>query len=144
MNVSTMLDLIKTRYSGMGGTEIETSVAKEFLRSAVVYVESFDYSSNYGYSISNNDISFSAEPSDMVGMLYVLRALLEISSSDTVAKVSNNEIGVNWRSGMDSVSSSGAGKIATNIIESLKDEYSKALKSAKIKSLGMTNISLYG
>lgn len=143
MTVETMVEIAQIKWDQATGSSLSPTTARKFLRTAVVHVESLDFPSDIEYSIADGLLTFTSEPSDVSGLLYVYKALLDLQVSDVGQKVANNEIGLNWRSGMDSISSVGAGKAASALIASFEKQYNDALSLAKLGELGMTDIDLY-
>jgi len=143
VDIAQIVELIQIKWDQATGSTLNPDRIKKFLRSAVVHVESIDFPSGITYDISNHDLVFNTEPSNESSLLYVYKTLIDIHISETGSKVANNEIGVNWRSGLESVSSVGAGKVASDLLISLQKQYDDTLAAIKIGSLGMTNIDLY-
>jgi len=143
MTTSTMLEIMRIRWDQATGSTLTLDVAKKFLRSSVVHVETVDYNSGVVYSIADDTVTFTTDPEDTSGILYVYHALWSLQVSETTQKTINNELGVTWRSGLDSVSTSGVAKSSNELIKAFEAQYNDALDNVKIGNLGMTNIDLY-
>lgn len=140
-----MINIIIQQWSQTSGSTLNPNTAMRFLIKAVTHVEAIDYpnTEGYTYTITDDGITFSAEPSNAMAMLYVLKSLEDIQRQEISTNVANNKLGTNWKSGMDSVNTTGATKASQALLEDYKDIYKKALNRVKINGLSYSQIGIY-
>lgn len=142
MDRAVIVELIKSRWETDSGDTISDTLILKHLKSAVPHVE-LDYNSGLVYTITNSGIQFSTEPTSEVGMLYVLKTLSNIQTAILHSKISSGEIGMSWRSGMDSASTTSLADSAMKISSDFKSEYKNALEKVKINNHSPSRIDLY-
>lgn len=138
-----MIELVRLKWNQASGSTLDPNLAKKNLVSAVIHVESIDYSSGVVYVAGVDSITFDSEPSDAMGMLYVYKALSDIQLSEVNKKLNSNELGVNWKSGMDSVNTANATKTSEKLLDAFQSQYNNALESITINGGSMTVVDLY-
>lgn len=143
LDLVNITDFITDKWEQTTGSVLDQNDVIKTLIQAVLHVENFDFPNNVSYSISNDQIEFTSPIPVESAMLYIYKSLMILYQADVSQKVSDNEIGISWKSGMESMSTSGAGKVSQQIMKEFKDDYIKSLSRAKIKNMGATSIDLY-
>ena len=143
LDLANIIDFITDKWEQTSGSVLDQNAVIKTLIQAVLHVENFDFPNNVSYSVSNDQIEFTDPIPVESAMLYIYKSLMILYQSDVSQKVSDNEIGISWKSGMESMSTSGAGKVSQQIMKEFKDDYIKSLSRAKIKNMSATSIDLY-
>lgn len=132
----------KWNLSGADST-LNNEIADKFLTDAVREVENFDFPSGTDYIVANESVTFPDEPSDDIGLLYVYCALKNIQQAYS-QNLMDNSVGITIKSGLESVSTSGASNLYSKIKEDFEKKYQSLLNIMKIrKQTNSTLIDLY-
>jgi len=144
LNVSESIKMVQELWRQDTSATLTKDVAQRYFSNAVVHVETIDYRQNNTYTIVNDDIAFTTVPSDISYLLYVYKTLDMLARAVLSDDVNDSKLGISWRSGMDSISTSTAGKIKQGLFKEFSSQYKSTLISAKLASHTPERTSLYG
>lgn len=144
LSVDLSIKMIKDLWRQDTSATVTTDVAQRYFVKAVYHVETLDYRQNNTYSVQNDTVTFTTTPSDTSYLLYVYKALEMMSKAILSDDINDSNLGIAWRSGMDSISTATAGKIKEGLYSGFKDQYKDALTAAKLGSHTPDRISIYG
>ena len=143
MTISEITDTIDALWKEESATDLELSTILKYLKISIRHVENIDYPKGNTFSVSGNTIVFDTTPTDASCMLYIYYTLKAMGQALVNGKLLDDKLGVTWRSGMESMSTSAAANVSKEILASFKDTYVSALKRVKINTLTITEIDLY-
>jgi hypothetical protein len=144
LNVDESIKMIQELWRQDSNATISVDVAKVYFAKAVIFVESLDYRKENIYTSTNNNVVFTTTPTDTSYLLYVYKALELMSRAIVNDDIDDSNLGLSWRSGMDSMSTATAGRIKENLYRSFKGQYKEALNTAKLNSHTPERANLYG
>jgi len=141
-SVEEMVQMVTELWRQETTLTIDKDTVEMYFKSAVRHVETFDYPKSIEYTLGVDNVIFDTQPSNISLMLYAYKTLDLIITAALNGQISDNKLGISWRSGMESVSTSTAGKIKEIIKTDFHKKYKKALNKAKIRShtAGRTDI----
>lgn len=144
LNVDESVQFVRDLWRQDSTATITADVAKKYFSKAVIHVESIDYRKSNTYTITNDNVEFTTTPTDTSYLLYIYKALELMSKALLNDDVDDSNLGISWRSGMDSISTATAGRIKKELYGTFKDQYKEALISAKLNSHTPARSNLYG
>lgn len=144
LNVDESIKMIQELWRQDANATITADVAKIYFYKAVIYVETLDYRKENVYTATNNNVEFTTTPTDTSYLLYVYKALELMSRAIVNDDISDSNLGIAWRSGMDSMSTATAGRIKESLYKSFKGQYKETLDVAKLNSHTPERTNLYG
>lgn len=144
LNVEESIKMLRELWRQNASAILSMDVARRYFSNAVVHVETLDYRQNNTYDIVNDIIAFTSTPTDISYILYVYKSLDMLSTAILSDDVNDSNLGISWRSGMDSISTATAGRIKQQLFKQFSDQYKSALSTAKMASHTPERINLYG
>jgi len=137
MNVDAMVATIKRKWTLSGyGTDLTDDVAKSYLIDAVRQVEGLDCPTSTSYTVSGNNITFdNGDPDDGIAMTYVFCALSQLQNAYMHGLLDDGDVGVTVRSNMESISTSAASKLHSDVSEDFIKQYKVALDRLRLSLL---------
>jgi hypothetical protein len=138
-----MVTMIQELWRHDTSLTIDKDIVEMYFGHAVRHVETFDYPKDNEYAIVTDKITFTTTPSNISFMLYAYKALELIQAAALNGEISDNKLGVSWRSGMESISTSTAGKIKELIKTDFQKKYRDALNRARIRGHQPTRFDIY-
>jgi hypothetical protein len=138
-----MIEMVRELWRQETSLTLDNDVVEMYFRSAVRHVETFDYPQDNEYTIGVDKVTFSTTPSNTSYMLYAYKTCDLIQVAALNGKISDKKLGISWRSGMESISTSTAGKIQEAIKSDFKAQYKDALNTAKIRSHTPSRVDIY-
>ena len=144
LNVDESIKMIQELWRQDSNATVTADVTKIYFYKAVIYVETLDYRKGNAYTATNNNVVFTTTPTDTSYLLYVYKALELMSKAIISDDINDSNLGIAWRSGMDSISTATAGRIKEGLYKSFKTQYKEALVIAKLNSHTPGRVNLYG
>lgn len=144
LNTDESIKMIQELWRQDANATITVDVAKVYFAKAVIFVESLDYRKENIYTSTNNNVVFSTTPTDTSFLLYVYKALELMSRAVVNDDIDDSNLGLSWRSGMDSMSTATAGRIKENLYKSFRGRYQEVLNTAKLNSHTPARSDIYG
>lgn len=144
LNVEESVKMIQELWRQNTSAEITKDVARKYFSNAVVHVETLAYRKGNTYSIVNDIITFTSTPTDISYLLYVYKALEMLARAVLSDDVNDSKLGISWRSGMETISTSTAGKIKQELFKEFASQYKDAWNDAKIAGHSPERIDIYG
>jgi hypothetical protein len=144
LNVDESIKMIQELWRQDTNATITVDVAKIYFAKAVIYVETLDYRKENIYTSTNNNVVFTTTPTDTSYLLYIYKALEIMSKAIVSDDINDSNLGIAWRSGMDSMSTATAGRIKESLYKSFKGQYKEVLDTAKLNSHTPGRADLYG
>jgi len=144
LNVDESIKMIQELWRQDANATITADVAKIYFAKAVIHVEALDYRQSNVWTATNNNVEFTTTPTDISYLLYIYKALDFMSKALLNDDVDDSNIGIAWRSGMDSISTATAGNIKKDLYKTFKDQYDDALVAAKLGSQTPARSDIYG
>ncbi len=141
--VQEMVDMVQDLWRQDTDSTLDEDIVYRYFRQSVRLVETFDFPRDNEYVVTLDTITFSTVPSNVSQGLYALKTLTLISNAILNGDVQDSDIGVSWRSGMESVSTSTAGQIKKSINDGFHETYKSALAKAKISGHTPTRFDIY-
>ncbi|MHA1952335.1 MAG: hypothetical protein ACW96U_00095 [Candidatus Heimdallarchaeaceae archaeon] len=144
LDVETSLKMVQDLWRQDSNSTVSVDTAKKYFSRAVYHVEYIDYSQSNIFTVSNDQVTFTSTPSDISYMLYVYKALEFIARAFLSDDINDSDLGVSWRSGMETISTATAGRIKQSLSKEFVEQYKNALSKAKLKSHSPERINIYG
>lgn len=144
LNVDESIKMIQELWRQDTTAAIPADIAKTYFAKAVIHVEALDYRKDNVWTATNNNVVFTTTPTDTSYLLYVYKALEFMSKAIISDDINDSNLGIAWRSGMDSISTATAGRIKQSLYEGFKTQYDGALTTAKLNSHTPERSNLYG
>jgi len=110
----------------------------------VIFVETLDYRKENVYTATNDNVVFATTPTDTSYLLYIYKALELMSRAIVSDDINDSNLGIAWRSGMDSMSTATAGRIKESLYKGFKTQYKEVLTTAKLNSHTPERSNIYG
>ncbi len=144
LNVDESIKMIQELWRQDTSSTITADVAKIYFHKAVMHVETLDYRKENTYSVTNSNVVFTTTPTDTSYLLYIYKALELMSRAIVSDDINDSNLGIAWRSGMDSMSTATAGRIKQTLYEGFKKQYKEVHDTAKLNSHTPERSNLYG
>lgn len=144
LNVDESIKMIQELWRQDSGATVTADVAKIYFHKAVIRVETLDHRKGNTYTVTNSNVTFTTTPTDTSYLLYIYKALELMSRAIVNDDINDSNLGISWRSGMDSMSTATAGRIKENLYKSFKGQYKEALDTVKLNSHTPERLDIYG
>lgn len=144
LNVDESIKMIQELWRQDSNATVTADVTKIYFYKAVIYVETLDYRKGNIYTATNNNVAFTTTPTDTSYLLYVYKALELMSRAIVSDDINDSNLGIAWRSGMDSMSTATAGRIKESLYKGFKKQYGEVLTTAKLNSHTPGRSNIYG
>jgi hypothetical protein len=144
LNVDESIKMIQELWRQDTTATVTSDIAKTYFAKAVIHVEALDYRKENVWTSTNNNVVFTTAPTDISYLLYIYKALELMSRAIVSDDINDSNLGIAWRSGMDSMSTATAGRIKQTLYEGFKKQYEEVLTTAKLNSHTPERSNLYG
>jgi len=138
------LQIMKDLWRKDTSYELTDALAKKYFKTALYHVENIDYPKDNDWTVGGDEtITFTTVPANSSYMLYIYKGLDDLLFATINGSLQDEKIGVSWRSGMDSISTSTAGKIQKSMSDDFSKRYADALLAIKIKGQTAWRYDMY-